>query len=171
MREPGDKINAVFCKFAFCMPLGNLTDPLTMPLRMISVTTTRIVCNSVLDIEVVQRGTELRDAHGKFGCDVAAACSGIRSFMALLAITLTFAMLAFKKIWKRVLMILATIPLVIICNVIRLTVVVLVGQMYGEGRSMWVHDWFGYVTYAISIVVLLGLAHLLKEKPTAAIPA
>jgi exosortase/archaeosortase family protein len=77
------------------------------------------------------------------------------------------AMLSMRLLWKRALMLLATFPLAICGNILRLTVVVLIGQAYGQAEGKWVHDWFGYVTYlAVNIGALLGLAHLLREKPS-----
>ena len=118
--------------FGFCMPLGNFTDKLTLPLRMFSVTLTRLFCHGVLDVDVVQRGTMLLDPKGGYEFDVAAACSGIRSFVALLAITTVFAMLSFHSIWRRAVVLLATVPLVVVCNVFRLVVVILLAKGYGQ---------------------------------------
>jgi exosortase len=156
--------------FAFCMPLGNFADRLTVPLRMLSVTLTRMVCHGVLDIDVVQQGTDLLDAKRKYEFDVVAACSGIRSFVALLVVTMVFAMLSLRKVWKRAVMLLATLPLVVFCNVLRLVVVVVAAKAYGQAAGKWVHDWFGYVTYLVAIGALLGLAHWLKEKPSVKSP-
>jgi len=154
--------------FAFCMPLGIYTDVLTLPMRMLSVTLTQITCHDLLDINVVQHGTRLigMDAKGPFDFDVVAACSGIRSFVALLALTIIFAMVTLRSAWKRALMLLAIVPLVIFCNVLRLVVVVLIAQTYDQSAGAWVHDWFGFVTFLVAIGALLGLAHWLKEKPS-----
>jgi exosortase/archaeosortase family protein len=62
------------------------------------------------------------------------------------------------------------VPLVIFCNVLRLLVVVVVGQVYGQASAMWVHDWFGFVTYLVAIGSLMGLAHCLREKPSPTAP-
>jgi len=154
--------------FAFCMPLGNFAEVVTLPLRMVSVTLTRMICHGVLDIDVVQHGTKLLDAKGRYEFDVVAACSGIRGLVASLVVATIFAMLSLRSIWKRALMLLSTIPLAICGNLLRLTVVVLVGQAYGQASAEWVHDWFGYVTYlVVNIGALLLLAHWLREKPSA----
>jgi exosortase len=152
--------------FAFCVPLGIYAQPVTLPLRMVSVTLTRMICRGLLDIDVLQIGTRLMDAKGHYDFDVVAACSGIRGLVASLVVASVFAMLSLRTIWKRALMLLATVPLAICGNVLRLTVVVLVGQTYGQAPAKWVHDWFGYVTYlVVNIGLLLVLAHWLKEKP------
>jgi exosortase len=153
--------------FAFCLPLGSFAEVVTLPLRMVSVTLTRMICHGVLDIDVVQQGTTLLDAKGHYEFDVVAACSGIRGLVASLAVAAVVAMLSLRSMWKRALMMLATVPLAICGNVLRLTVVVLIGQTYGQASGKWVHDWFGYVTYlVVNIGLLLVLAHWLKEKPS-----
>jgi len=156
--------------FGFCMPLGNFTDKLTLPLRILSVTWTRLFCHGVLDIDVMQHGTALMDAQGKYDFDVAAACSGIRSFVALLAVTTVFSVLSFHSMWRRAVMLAATVPLVVICNVLRLVVVVVIAKGYGQAAGKWVHDWFGYVTFLVAIGALMGMAHWLKEKPSPTAP-
>jgi exosortase len=153
--------------FAFCMPLGNNAEVVTLPLRMVSVTVTRMICHGVLDIDVAQRGTSLLDAKGKYEFDVVAACSGIRGLVASMVVASVFAMLSLRSIWKRSLMLFSTVPLAVCGNVVRLTVVVLVGEAYGQASAKWVHDWFGYVTYLfVNIGSLLVLAHWLREKPS-----
>jgi exosortase len=156
--------------FAFCMPLGTFAEPLTLPLRLLAATWTRMICHGLLGIDVVQRGTALFDPKDlKFNYDVAVACSGIRSFVALLAVTTVFAMLSLRSVWKRALMIVTTVPLVMFCNVLRLVVVILITQAYGEKQGMWVHGWFGFVTYMVAIGSMLLMAHWLKEKPSLAV--
>src|SRR5580698_9864709 len=62
--------------FAFCMPLGTFAEPLTLPLRLLSATWTRLICHGLLGIDVVQHGTALLDPKDvKFNYDVAVACS------------------------------------------------------------------------------------------------
>jgi exosortase len=153
--------------FAFCMPLGNAAELVTLPLRMVSVTVTRMICHGVLDIDVMQRGTSLLDPKGKYEFDVVAACSGIRGLVASLVVASVFAMVSLRATWKRFLILLSTVPLAICGNVLRLTVVILVGQAYGQTTAKWVHDWFGYVTYlTVNIGCLLVLAHWLRENPS-----
>jgi exosortase len=153
--------------FVFCLPLGIAAQAVTLPLRMVSVTLTRMVCHGLLDINVVQSGTKLLDPAGKYEFDVVAACSGMRGLVASLLVASVFAMLSLRSIWRRSLMLLSTIPLAICGNLLRLTVVVLVGQAYGQAAAMGVHDWFGYLTYLmVNIGLMLLVAHWLREKPS-----
>ncbi len=153
--------------FAFCMPLGSFAQGATLSLRMLAATWTHAICHGLLGINVVQQGTALYEPKGQFNYDVAVACSGIRSFVALLAITTIFAMLTMRSLWRRGLMILTTIPLVLFCNVLRLVVVILASQAFGNAAGIWVHGWFWLVTYLVAVGSLMGVAHWLGEKPDA----
>ena len=59
----------------------------------------------------------------------------------------------------------AIFPLAIFCNVLRLTAIVLGAQGYGAKAGDFVHEWFGFVTYAISIAAVMLLAHFIRENP------
>ncbi len=157
-----------FCLFVFCMPLGMFVDGLTLPLRLLATKLTAWTCGSFLGIPVLQHGTALYDQSGKINFDVAAACSGIRSFVALLAVTTIFALLAYRSLWKRAAMILLTIPLVVFCNVVRLVAIVLATRAFDEQAGWFVHHWFGFVTYLLAIGCLLAVGHWLREEPSAA---
>jgi exosortase len=161
-----------FFIFAFCVPMGGtFAQGLTLPLRMWAAMATAFVTGDVLGIEVVRTGTKLVDPHGYFNCEVAAECSGIRSFMALLAISTIFSVLAMRVLWKRAVMIALTVPIALVCNVLRLITIILAATAFRSERAgEIVHEWFGYVTYLIGIGVLLLAARWLREKPRAASP-
>jgi exosortase len=150
--------------FAFCMPLGNFAVGLTLPLRILAAALTRMICHGLLGIDVLQQGTALLDANRTYNYDVAAACSGIHSLQALLALTTIFAMLALRSIWRRALMLLTTVPLAILCNVLRLVMIILAAQAFGQSAGNFVDQRLGFVTYLLAIGCLLGVAHWLREK-------
>lgn len=153
-----------FVLFAFCMPFGAFFNPVTLPLRILVTKWTGMVCHGLLDINIVAQGTLLMGAGGKT-YDVAAACSGIRSFVALLAITTIFSVLSFKSMWRRALMIALTVPLVLLSNLLRLVAIVLAARAFGDKVGLMVHEWFWIVTYSLALGGLLLAANLLKEKP------
>jgi exosortase len=157
-----------FVIFAFCVPLGGtFAQDLTLHLRLWAAQATEFVAGTLLGIPVARVGTKLYDPANIYGTfDVAAECSGIRSFTALLAITTIFSIETMRTFWKRALMIASSIPLAIICNVIRVTTIVLAANVYQQqSAGQFVDHYFGYVTYGIAIVGVLILARLLKEKP------
>ena len=110
---------------------------------------TAFITSDVLEIEVVRTGTKLVDPHGYFNCEVAAECSGIRSFIALLAISTVFSALAMRGVWKRAVMIVLAVPIALVCNVLRLITIILAATAFRSERAgefvhelLWVCDVF-----------------------------
>jgi exosortase len=157
-----------FFIFAFCLPMGGtFAQGLTLPLRLLAAKGATFITKDLLDVSVMRVGTKLIDPSGVFGSfDVAAECSGIRSFIALLAITTIFSVLTMRAWWKRGIMILATIPLSLICNIMRITTIIMAANAFKTpAAGKFVDNYFGYVTYAVAIAGVLLLGRLLKEKP------
>jgi exosortase len=161
-----------FFIFGFCVPMGGtFAQGLTLPLRIFSATVTAFITHDVLQIGVTRIGTTLADFSGRWHFEVAAACSGIRSFTALLAISTIFSVLTMRLFWKRAVMIGLTVPIALICNVARLTTIVLAAAAYrSQAAGNLVDEWFGYVTYMIGIGMLLLAGRWLREKPLSVPP-
>jgi exosortase len=137
----------VFLLFAIPLPRRYYVG-LTTPLRQLSATVATAVLNTVhgLDatasgvvIDVVYQGQRLEPA-----LDVAEACSGMRLLMAFLALGVAMAYLHDRPAWQRAVLLLSTVPIAILCNVIRVTttgfIYVFVGQQYTQGIY---HDTLG----------------------------
>jgi exosortase len=157
-----------FFIFAFCVPMGGtFALRLTLPLRLFAAKLTMFITNDMLEIEEVRRiGTTLFHQHGLWHYDVAAECSGIRSFTALLAISTIFSVLTMRVFWKRAVMIALTVPIALLCNVLRLSTIILMATAYkSQAAGDFVDHWFGYGTYLIGIGILLLAARWLREKP------
>jgi len=129
---------------------------------------TALITRDLLGIEVVRQGTQIFAVHGAYNYDVTAACSGIRSFIALLALTIVYGMMTFKSFWRRTFIILLSIPLAIFCNVLRLITIIIVSEAAGQKAGEFVHEWFGFVTYAVAIGCVMLVSIWLKEKPAGA---
>jgi exosortase len=162
-----------FVIFAFCVPMGGtFAQGLTLPMRLLAAKGAEFITKDLLDVSVMRAGTKLFDPNGVFGSfDVAAECSGIRSFIALLAITTIFSVLTMRTLWRRAVMISSTIPLALVCNVMRITTIILAANAFKTPRAgKFVDSYFGYVTYGVAIGGVLLLARWLKEKPQAVPP-
>ena len=105
-------------------------------------------------IDVLQNGTQLLAPDGRYSYDVAAACSGVRSLMALLALSLLMGYLNFRSWWRRGLLLLLCFPLVYLGNVARISSIVFVGQWGGQARGEQAHDIMGY---GVFVIVLGGV--------------
>ncbi|MDB6167539.1 MAG: eight transrane protein EpsH, partial [Verrucomicrobia bacterium] len=110
-------------------------------------------------IGVLQSGTQLVAPDGSYQYDVAAACSGVRSLMALLALALLTGYLNFGSWPRRTLLFLLCFPLIYLGNVLRITSIIFAahwrGQRWGEGA----HDVMGW---GVFVVVLGGLLLAVK---------
>ncbi len=75
---------------------------------------------------------------------MAEACSGMRLLMAFLALGVAMAYLHYRPPWQRAILLLSTVPIAILCNVVRVTATgflyVLAGQKYTQGIY---HDMLG----------------------------
>ena len=121
---------------------------LTIPMRQIAASIAAELLNLVnhlqatangVVIDVVYRGQRLEP-----GLDVAEACSGMRLLMTFLALGVAMAYLHYRPIWQRLVLLAATVPIAIICNVVRVTVTgfiyILIDPKYAQGVY---HDLLG----------------------------
>jgi exosortase len=163
-------LRAIFFPFfliIFCIPLAVVADPVTVPLRMIATKITAWMAQNVFGIEVVQRGNLLFEPDGKFQYEVAAACSGIRSLTALLAITTIYAFVQFQAGWRRVVIMALAVPLSIGANVMRLLMIICAAEVFGQKGGHYVHEssWLSMAPYIPAILLIFLIGWWLREKP------
>lgn len=103
---------------------------------------------------VVRNGTQLFAPDGSYQYDVAAACSGVRSLMALAALTLLIGYLNFRGWGRRLGVWALCLPLTYLGNVVRIAAVVFAGQWFGQRAGERVHEWAGFTVF---LVVLGGV--------------
>lgn len=157
--------------FVFAVPLGTLGEAITVPLRIIAAAVTAGVSNHLLGIDVIREGTQLFDPGKKFQYEVAAACGGIRSLIALLGISTVYGLISFEGKWQRLIVILSAFPLAIAGNVFRLLCIVVAAEAFGQETGSYVHDNFvlSLLPYIPAIVGLLLLGKWLRERSTPAV--
>lgn len=146
----------------FCVPL-NFLDSLTFPLRIFATTISTAMLNG-LGIAAERSGSAIYSmAAGGFSFDVADPCSGIRSLLALTALTAVYAYFTQKTLIRKWLLFLAAIPLAIAGNIARIVVVGIVAEAFGEQLAMGLfHDYSGYVVFSVAIGLMLGVGSLLN---------
>ena len=149
--------------FAFCVPIGALAGGITFKMRVLATQITVGFCHAVLGINVIRDGVRIYEPNGAYTYEVAAACSGIRSSIALLALTTIYGFVTFTTWWKRLLFVVLAIPLAILGNVVRLTGIVFAAEAFGQGAGQFVHEWFGFITFAIAIGCIMMLGYWLRD--------
>lgn len=154
----------------FCLPLGSLSDPLTVPLRQVSADISVLMVRDVLGIPVIQQGVQISDPRGAYNYEVAAACSGIRSLIALFALATIYGFMTFTRSWKRLLVVLLVVPLTLAGNVLRLVCIVVAAEAFGRKAGEFLHDWFGFVTFGLALLVLFGVGNWLRDPARGRVP-
>lgn len=143
----------------FCVPL-NFLDALAGPLQRIA-TAAGYASVKNMGIEVERVGTMLRSPY--FDLNVEAACSGLRSLLAMTALTAVYAYFTQKTFIKKWALFLLSIPIAVAGNVGRIISIALVcvttGQRFGAGLH---HDWSGYVLFTVAISLMVACGHLLN---------
>ena len=158
-----------FFLFAFCVPLGLQSQFISFPLRLLVCKLVDVIANGVLAIDIIRDGTALSNANGKYHYEVAAACSGLRSLLATLALSVIYAFVSFPKSWKRVVIILSAFPLAVLGNLVRMLVIIIAAEIGGQRWGEIVHDGgpfgiYSLLPYLPAFGGLLLIGHWLRER-------
>ncbi len=156
-----------FFLFAFMVPLGSYAVKITFPLRVLVTWIVEHLFDDVLGIGVMRVGTQLFNSLGTYQFEVAAACSGIRSLTSTLLAATAFGFIVFRSPWKRAVMIASAVPLAVIGNVLRLSLIVGAGEFFGQDVGNFVHEntFFSLLPYVPVFVGLMYISRWLEEPP------
>jgi exosortase len=120
-----------------------------------------------LGIAVIVNGTQLLSPDGRYDYDVAAACSGVRSLVALTALSLIVGYLRFSSVWLRAALFALSFPLIYIGNVARIVAIIVSAQLWGQAWGDRVHDVMGYGVFALVLGGVFAFAEVIARlKPS-----
>ncbi|HTS19653.1 MAG TPA: exosortase/archaeosortase family protein [Verrucomicrobiae bacterium] len=152
------------CAFLFFMiPLNFLDAYVSFPLRLFVAHISTVVLN-LIGVQVYQEGTGIYSKLNRFmPLEVADPCSGIRSLVALVALTSLYGYVTMSGAWKKWVLFASSIPLAVVGNLARITTVALVAQGFGQDLAMKVyHDYSGYIVFSLAILCMIGLGAVLN---------
>jgi exosortase len=90
--------------------------------------------------------------------EVAEACSGIRSLMSLLTLSVFYGYFLERPVWRRVALALASLPIAIAANAVRLLGTGLSVQYWDPDKAMgFFHEFSGWVMFLVSLACLLAV--------------
>ncbi len=121
-------------------------------------------------IDVVRNGTQLLSPDGRYSYDVAAACSGMRSLMALAALSLLLGYVSFRSWWARIFVGLLCFPYAFLGNVVRIFAIIVAAEWRGQRAGAVVHEWFGWLVFLFVLGLVQATVSLLKRRGAAAGP-
>jgi exosortase len=144
------------CLLPFMIPIPEIIyNRITFPLQLFASWVAASVLG-LLNIPVLQEGNILVLASQSLS--VAEACSGIRSLLSLIFVSLVYAYLYDKRVWMRFVLPVATIPIAILANAGRVTITgILSEEVSPELAHGFFHSLEAYVIFAIALAMLVGL--------------
>jgi len=135
----------------FAVPLPDrIYKAITIPMRQWAASAATVLLNLIPNMEATVRGVII-DVNYKGqriepALDVAEACSGMRLLMAFLALGVAMAYLHYRPTWQRIILLATTIPIAILCNIVRVTITgfiyILIDPIYAQGIY---HDILGMI--------------------------
>ena len=148
----------------FAVPLPQrLYFSLTMPMRRLAASIAAFLLDMVSELETTVNGVVISVVYKgrvmKPDLNVAEACSGMRLLMAFLALGVAMAYLHCRPIWQRLVLLASTVPIAILCNIVRVTVTgfifVLIDPKYTQGKY---HDLLGFAMLPLAFCLYGFLA-------------
>jgi exosortase len=153
----------------FAVPLpGRLYFQLTNPMRQLAAQVATVILNLVPQLEATVQGSTIdviyKGVVMEPGLDVADACSGMRLVMAFVALGVAMAYLHWRPIWQRLVLLASTLPIAILCNIVRVTITgfiyILGNPKYAQGIY---HDMLGMLMLPLAFVLYGALAALMEN--------
>ena len=95
------------------------------------------------------------------------ACNGLRYLFPLIATGVAYAYLMERVVWKRVCLVLATVPIAILINGLRIGVTGVLANRFGVAAAEgFFHDFTGWVLYLVAFAFLVLTGRLLALFPS-----
>ncbi len=124
----------------------------------------------LLGHDVIRSGTQLLAPDGRYSYDVAAACSGVRSLIAMIALALVIGYLRLPT-WPRRLALLALTPVYILLgNFLRIAAIIATGAFFGQRAGELTHDISGYAIFLLLFALLSSTASRLRPIARCSMP-
>jgi exosortase len=144
----------LFLGFAIPLPF-RVERALSVPLQRFATTfsTWTLQCFGQL---AIAEGNVIHLSHHDL--KVAAACSGLRIFMGIVALAFAYCVLLRRSWWEKAILALSTIPIALIANCTRIVITGLLYQcVSGEAAHKFSHDFAGWVMipYAAALFALV----------------
>lgn len=145
----------------FMIPLpGLVLNAVTFPLQLFAAKVSTF-CLQVIDIPVFRDGNIIHLPYTTL--EVAEACSGIRSLVALTALAVVFAYLTQQSVWKRSMLVFSAVPIAIAANAFRVWGTGILAHLYGmEIAEGFYHTFAGWLVFVLAFGFLLAEGYALS---------
>jgi len=149
-----------------------ILNQIVFPLQLLA---SRFGENTIMlcQIPVLREGNVIHLANTSL--EVVEACSGIRSLITLLTMGIMYGYLLEPRIWMRIVLTAATVPIAIIANGIRVAGTGVAAHFYGpEAAEGFTHTFSGWIIFVAALIMLFILHRVIvlivpnKQKATGA---
>jgi len=138
-----------------------LMDRMTFPMQLFA---SKVAAGALdlIGISVLREGNIIQLSNTSL--EVVEACSGIRSLLSLLALSVVFAYFSQKETWRRILIVLSTFPIAIFTNVVRVTGTGILVNRFGDAAvEGFIHGFSGWILFLIAFACLFGVGTVLSK--------
>lgn len=125
---------------------------ITFPLQIIASKFAAVVLMT-LNIPVLREGNVLELPNRSLS--VVEACSGIRSLLSLTFLGVVYGYFFEKRLWIRLVLLLATVPIAIVANGSRVAITGVMTQIKPELADGFYHESTGWVIFMIALLILV----------------
>ncbi|MEN6355769.1 MAG: exosortase/archaeosortase family protein [Armatimonadota bacterium] len=137
----------------FMIPVpGGLIDRVGLPMQLLASGSTAHIL-SFLGLDVSRAGIQISVEGYQF--EVAPACSGMSSLVALVGVSAVFAYLTRLRPALKWTLFALSLPIALAANIVRITTIALVGYQWGWENAMHIyHDWSSPILFLVAIILL-----------------
>jgi exosortase len=165
------KLKFVFFVLLLAIPLPTiLFNQITFPLQTLA-SNWAAAALPLAGVPVMQEGHVMQLP--SIQLEVAEACSGIRSLMSLFTVAVIYGYFLEKQSWRRVVLALASLPIAVAANVVRIFGTGLCVQYWDPEKAMgFFHEFSGWLMFLVSLSLLYfvhrGMQMLIPERKSVA---
>jgi len=147
----------------FMVPVPySLISLVSLPLQLMATDVSAAIIGSC-SIPVYREGNMLYFMQTQL--EVAEACSGIRSVMSLTMISFIFCFLSRDGWWRKVLLVVAAVPIAIAANIFRVAGTGVLAHFYGDRVARgFLHEFSGIAVFVFGFALLFALFFFLNGK-------
>lgn len=133
---------------------------ITFPLQLLASKVAATVL-PVFGVPILREGNVINLP--SMALEVAEACSGIRSLMSLVTLATIYGYLMEKRLWVRWVLALASVPIAVAANSIRIIGTGLLVQYWDAEKAQgYFHASWGWIIFVISLIMLYALHALIR---------
>ncbi|HTW58300.1 MAG TPA: exosortase A [Terriglobales bacterium] len=137
-----------------------LFNQITFPLQILASKVAAHVL-PVLGVPILREGNVINLP--SMALEVAEACSGIRSLVSLVTLAIIYGYLAERRLWVRWVLALASIPIAVLANSVRIIGTGLLVQYWDADKAEgYFHASWGWLIFVVSLFMLYALHGLIR---------